>query len=769
MRASCSTGAIVRVLLVSGMLLAAPAAGQSPGERRFLDSLLDHLAGANSAASVPAVSHCAGRSGDITLLCEGLLVARRADFARDKIELAHARDRLERVVADQERWPYAWYALGVMRLDAVSVGMLARDGPLQPIGVSNQSGATYALVRALELDSTFRRAAEALATAPMPPAREGASRLGERMRMLRRVRGALSAGALYGAAQVELDAGSADSAIALTRLALDQNDAKVPRGAMLLTEARALYLIGSPAAGRAAFLEGASDTASRALYREQVAWIGTPAELTAWDSLPAAVRPGWLAHFWGKRDVADGRPEGARLAEHFRRLNYAMAHYRVVPPPSGRHFLSQNMTDAFLHVDPEAESNAISAASGDVGKGSDVFFETVFSPVQFAKTMGTASPLRTVGIFQQLLDDRGILYVRHGPPDKVALYSGDGVMQPAAAIWRYDLPDGRLLLQFIEEDFDGTTEANMLVPTLVFERENYLKQMCWIDASLCPLPKMSLAMKAGRQQKGLEQVKRAVSTDEFVRPFATSLHPLVQVYGLDRLPGGSSRLVVPFAIPGEELKTSATVAGRAIYPVRLQLMAARRSDGRRFDLDTLREFAAPHELRKGEYLNGLLELPVEPGTYTVSLVFAQRDQPNAIAHLSDATVVANKGALAVSDLVLGRASSGVHWNSGTTIVPLNPLNLFPKNGDAEAYFQLAGMVPGTTYQTSFEFFRFDDKPTRPPRLSISFSSTATSPRLEVSRSVGLKNLDPGRYRMKVTVRGGGSVAETIAWLAIASR
>jgi hypothetical protein len=290
--------------------------------------------------------------------------------------------------------------------------------------------------------------------------------------------------------------------------------------------------------------------------------------------------------------------------------------------------------------------------------------------------------------------------------------------------------------------------------------------MCWIDASLCPLPKMSLAMKAGRQQKGLEHVKRAISTDEFVRPFAASLHPVVQVYGLDRLPGGSPRLVVPFAIPGDELKTSATVGGRTIYPVHLQLMAIRSRDGRRFDLDTLREFAAAHELRKGEYLNGLLELPVEPGTYTVSLVFAQSDQPNAIAHLNDATLMAKTGTLTVSDLVLGRASSGIRWNSGTTIVPLNPLNLFPKESDAEAYFQLDGMVPWTSYQTSFEFFRFDDKPTQPPRLSIAFSSQATGTRLEVSRTFGLKNLDPGRYRMKVTVRGGASVAETSAWLTI---
>ena len=117
-------------------------------------------------------------------------------------------------------------------------------------------------------------------------------------------------------------------------------------------------------------------------------------------------------------------------------------------------------------------------------------------------------------------------------------------------------------------------------------------------------------------------------------------------------------------------------------------------------------------------------------------------------------------------MVLGRDNSGVHWNSGTTTVALNPLNTYPKGGGAEIYFQLSGMKPGTNYQTRFDFFRADDDPKHPPRLAVSSAQAAPEGRLEVSRTLGLQQLDPGKYQVRLTVSGGGAETTATAWLTI---
>jgi hypothetical protein len=45
-------------------------------------------------------------------------------------------------------------------------------------------------------------------------------------------------------------------------------------------------------------------------------------------------------------------------------------------------------------------------------------------------------------------------------------------------------------------------------------------------------------------------------------------------------------------------------------------------------------------------------------------------------------------------------------------------------------------------------------------VTLSFTDQAAARFVEVQRTIGLRNLDPGRYRVRVTVTGaGGSVSE----------
>ncbi|MBK7595985.1 MAG: hypothetical protein IPJ11_12245 [Gemmatimonadetes bacterium] len=126
--------------------------------------------GAATASAPPSAFACPGDAA-LQRLCDALIATRRAELLNDKGEATKARDLLERVVGERPQWPVAWYGLGVARLQVARTGGLSRSGALHPIGVRNEAGAGYALVRALELDSTFVLAAEALAMASVP--REG--------------------------------------------------------------------------------------------------------------------------------------------------------------------------------------------------------------------------------------------------------------------------------------------------------------------------------------------------------------------------------------------------------------------------------------------------------------------------------------------------------------------------------------------------------------------------------------------------------------------
>ena len=765
-----------------------PQHPQQSSDRVFVDSLFSDLRRATTVSALPAL-RCTTRGKSLARLCNGLVALRRAEIT-DSADDAHRADNaIQRLLLDQPKSAIAWYALGISRLQLVRVHALAREGPLQPVGVSNEAAAGYALVHALELDLTLVPAAEALALGALPPPREGASRLGERVRMLRRVRPLLSATALYGAGRVELEGGNPDSAVADLRLSLVVGD--VDSGLVELALARAEYKGGHPEPGRAAFLAGAADTSSEArrAYREQLSWVASPAEMTLWDSLSSNRQTAWLRDFWAKRDVAEGHPDGARLIEHFRRYEFALRDYRVFLPGTGRHRNVQNQdtfTDGMVgairanqhtglgSTNPDTEAVILSASAKLIAFDRD------------NRLYGVGSPFRFLPLTQDILDDRGIVFMRHGKPDHVAGSAAGGA---AMEVWVYDLPDGPLTLQFMNQDFSSSVDATLLVPTLVTGNATTRDHICHLAVSLCPLAidwsatshtaglPLTLAevgqgmMSSDRVKAahdiGAEQITQATTTDNFTHRFKKALHPLVQMYGLERT-GGGSRIVVAFAIPGAELDAAATSVpgGTTVYDVRFEAVAEAHRSGRRFEFDTVRHFVASRPLLSGEYLSGVLDVAIDPGLYGASVVVSQTSGRGAVAHLSDLNVPVAQPGLTVSDLVLGRESSGVHWNSGTAIVALNPLNTFPRDGQAAVYFQVAGLLPGTSYQTRFEFFRAGDDSKHPPQLAIAFDQVATRVWSEVSRTLDLHNLEPGAYRVRLTLSASPAEATATAWLTI---
>ncbi|MGH7584251.1 MAG: GWxTD domain-containing protein, partial [Gemmatimonadales bacterium] len=321
-------------VLLTAILAVASLSAQKPAERAFADSIVALAQSAELAAVSAANARCAGHTDDLARLCHGLLAERKAELTLQRDDAINASDMLTRSVADSPKSPEAWYGLGLVRLQLARDTVFSKGGPLLPVGASNELGAANALVYALKLDPTFAAAANALATTAMP--RESSGALKDRVDMLRKVRGILSPGSLAAVAFLERKTGHVDTALALERRALASG--KVDSGLIDVAMARDLYRLGKPDEGRKVLIAGAginTDVAYKA-YRQELAWVANPEELAEWDTLPPEHRSAWLADFWAKRDIAEGRADGERLIEHYRRIEYAMVHFPITLPQTGR-------------------------------------------------------------------------------------------------------------------------------------------------------------------------------------------------------------------------------------------------------------------------------------------------------------------------------------------------------------------------------------------------------------------------------------------------
>jgi hypothetical protein len=812
----------IPVALAVALLWCSPADAQSSPDWALLDSLFTQARTATTTAGLPATSRCALHDPTTVRLCEGTIALFHQSLVGTRDDLLAANDLIVRAVNDEDKWPYAWYLLGLVRLRLARERLFSREGPAQPAGMSNELGAANAFLEALRVDAGFTAAAEALALAPEP--REGVAALRPRVSILRSYRSVLSPAAIAASALVEREAGSIDSAVALERRAL--RSGQVDSGVVSLSLARDLYRMNAAKEARAILVRGAGTPTepARQAYRDELSWTASPNELSDWDSLRPGDRPAWIAAYWARRDVAGGLADGERLVEHYRRVEYAMSHFRIELPQTGRQqLLTFDKLDSYSK---ERQGLAYAERHGDLCPNAARFAED-------AKAFGADSPERYYRPAQDLVDDRGAVWIRHGPPSKVR----QSTSGEAVEVWLYERAGSPLVLQFRAAQFQGTSGAAVLVPSLLSVAPGVRNQVCELLQSLCPRisklgplepgdtvlipqpvnpdrpcrgcngpidPVTHRPVTASRfrtdapqelcrdpmarvmerfvaaegnllngaaimraRTSGREQIDMATRTDSYQRTFAAELKPILQVYGLSHLPDESPRLVMAFALPGESLG-HATIdsGGRTVYPVAIRVISAALTNGQRTDLDTLRQFIAQAPLKPGQFIAGMLEVPMRTGRYTISIVFSQSDGHGAIAHLHEVVVPGSAAALQLSDLVLGRENSSVHWNSGTTVVPLNPLNTYPFGGSAEVYFQLSGLTPGTSYQSKFEIFRAGDDPKHAPRLTVSFSQDAPQAHMEVSRTLGLNKLDPGRYRLRLVVSGGGSSATAVQWLTI---
>jgi hypothetical protein len=726
------------------------ARAQAPADRQALAKLALQIAdSASDSASADSFAPSDLAIAFNSALGEtrhGLLLLHRSAQSTSRFDLDAAQAAFdEAIYRAPDDWPWPWYGLALTDLALDSAGYTVKPSMHQPAGMYYRDAAIRALGMALAADSGFAPAAQLLAerlTSTSDPAFNSD--------VVRAIRRSVSTGVMAGPqpwlvfARLQRSLEHPDSALAAFRTYLAAGG---DSALGLIEVARSLYANGDTEAAAPVYLRGArrATTADgRAEYRRDLAWIASPRELTTFDSLPPDSVGGWIQSFWGKRGAEELRAPLERLMEHLRRWDYVHSTF-VAPQLNTRVAKALRMPLAERGQLPTALALASPDNSSSTG-ASNASFSDDAAPAD-AGQLFQRTYLGVAGGESVFLDDRAFVYMRHGEPSEIVQSPGlPGGASPLS--WKYDTPNGPLILHFKCTLYCLLWRFPISLDGLIALDPHYeILAGQYRDGHVTP-------GLLHRVLSGIDRDLRVgLTTDGFPPHFKHQLSPQAQFYAV----GSPSRVLVVFALPGDRLQGQRLADGGTGYPVTLRLIATN-AQGQIARSDTTRRFRSSHALGQGEYLFGLEELRLPPGTWDVRLLVQESgtDAGGAVGRIG--VTVPATSSFALSDLVLGREGSGLHWQGPAGAVPLNPLDAYPHEGAAELYYELSGTTAGTAYQTDIEVTGIygDAKGT----VHLTFNEKAATALIRSRRSIGLDKLEPGQYRITVTVteQGTGRIA-----------
>lgn len=536
---------------------------------------------------------------------------------------------------------------------------------------------------------------------------------------------------------LELEVGTtAGAARALASIPADSISTAV--GQHLRT--RLAYAEGDSARALDAYRTGTEAIASASdaeWYFGDLNWFANNAERAQWQALP--LQPGshatWLANFWDRQDLEDGRMPGSRLAAQFERWRYALREFRW------------DLDGSVAEGLPVPREAAIELGLGD-------------SP--FPKEEGTARLVydNRYAPVDRVLDDRGRLVMRHGLPTERILTPGITSIAQETLVWSRG--DGQVMVSFSRP---AVPMVGMTVMRLGMIARNYpvgdLMTLCQRQAQLCVLAGLPPAgqryrAEAIRQQftAAREVAERTEGNPELYRK---GMAGIFQAYGI----AGGGVLVV-MALPADALRRAADGDG-AVLAAEWRAVIGDAATGRIVaTLDTVRRWRVDPSTVKGRFLTAYAVVPTPPGEYTVTMVAGDSaHRVGAGGRVAPVSVIPQDGrVLGLSDPILGRTGSGDTWQRAGGPVSLNPTNAWTREDEAPLYYELDGLVAGRSYAIEVEIWDGDGKG-KAPQTRVGFSLVATSTRQCGEQLVSFKQLKPGDYRLVLRVRDavGGATVE----------
>jgi GWxTD domain-containing protein len=720
-----------RFVLLPGVLLLAlaqPARAQAPEDRLALRQLRDSLDTVTDSVSLLALEQQliavakADRDNPLRHLRLGLVAFRLGELGSER-RFEDAAGEFEWATELRPDWPWGWYGLGLSE-DRVGDSKVALVSGLQAMfGKDHLTRAANAYARSVQADPAFVLGLVDLAAITLRQRVNVKIALArEALRQAAATSAAANPEVLLYRGRVEREVGDIDSAHAAFTGYLDRGG---HRGLGLLELARTRLLRGT-LDGERPYYEGAlvDDPLSVLEYRADLALVANDSAMAEFDYSAGRRRQEFLRRFWSRRDRNALLADGERLREHYRRLYYARANFRLVS--RNRHY---DIVERYR------------SGSRDY-------------------------------------DDRGIIYIRHGEPTRRAAYNAPGMKLNES--WHYERSSGDLIFHFVaSEDVQDYKLVESVFDILGFSeavalrgnRENTLagaraNELILSREKFSPIYSQLLTSgRAGSQKHftdersvGRRSISIGTQSDSYELSYATRLRLETGVVVAGRDSSGSL-LHVTYAIPGSALREVPSQRGH-LYPVRIRFSVTDRTGRPVARLDTTRLFVAQQPVPPREHLVGRVAVPVIPGDLQYRLAVEQGTDNGVI--LATDTISAGDFSgerFELSGVVLGSREANLTWRPlpGDTVW-FNPLGRFRQEHLMEIYYEVYGLTPGEGLHTEVLITRQGGGGflgifgSRKPSIRLGFEDTVEDRLARVHRTVSLEKLNSGKYWLEVIVK-----------------
>lgn len=709
-----------------------PLAAQEPDDRAALDRLRDSISLSHDTTGILALEAewiaraRLERDDPMHHLRLGILAMRLAELRPTFAHLDHAIGEFEWAAELRPEWPWPWYGIGLAESRGRDRAGDFAGGLWTMIGQDRDRLSGLAFARAINADPTFVRgllefarvALDQRIDAPVRPALEA-------LRAATATPVGWHDALLLARGRLERRAGHPDSAL------------KNLRRAMLLSWTPAVAALelartiplsgpisGSEGKGRRDeamryyLLAAASDVpAVVAMIRRDLEPIATRDELRELEARQGEDRATWLAAFWLGRDAVDLREPGSRLAEHYRRWDVASREFRLPP------FRRRYRWGIELY------------RSGDVE-----------------------------------LDDRGVVYLRQGEPTLRIIWPSS---RPAGRIdplrrnygnesWRYDRPDGPLILHFVARE----DPSDFRLVDTPLELDVALDQL---ERRAHELPDLARMIRSGEYTAMWvdEEVRRenraamaiATRTDAWQRQYREILSGRAQWLAAG-VRGGIPLVHIVYALDAAAVR-DARIGGATTVPVRVRATFVAPGGRAVAQLDTLQQVPVPAP--GAAMIAARAEVPVPAGQVMVRLG-VELDTDHGILYPIDSLLVPRPDARTpeLSALLVGRAGQSLPWQvTPADTAWLDASGVYAPGDTLTIYAEAYGLPVGGNARLTIAITRKRGGLIRllagdATALEIAERFTAPTKAMPFRRQVALGGLAPGNYALQFTLEAGGT-------------
>jgi GWxTD domain-containing protein len=667
-------------------------------ERRTIRAIEQQHARSNTAAGSTAAGLAALRSYELSRL------GTDARNARRHFEKA---SRLDPNAA----WPLYGWAVAVLPMlkpaeDPGRFGFAGDNALMDDLGLDPRSRARRALEKAVKLDPAMADAAQLLAKLAVDTRDEDAA--SQATTSLRGIaeREPGDARSRIALANAELAAGDLEAAAQAAKAAV-----AVATGPLLSTArhvaARALLQMdGREQEGAAYYFAGLQDLTrdEAALYYEELRGIATRSEMAQLETLPFVRAHSWIETFWDMHAAMSAVSVPHRLATHFSRLPHANAYYR-----RNQRFGAPTR-NALLLDRPE-------------------------------------SPL----------DDRGVIYVRHGRPDDV-------VRTRNTESWVYTNLGGRPEMYHFT---DGASEGIKgfsdwyLMYNLPCDQDFHVARAVY-DKRLSKLIHHCDAM-SNREVSALvrRDVKQALDNDADDIGFTRSLPATYDIYTF-RGRSGWTDIVATVGIQAATLQPSSGPGNTKVYAVNTSVIVIDTSSRAVARKDTVVQAQAAQVASRGSIVLGDVALSALPGEGTIHRVVVADANDETHGQLYGGPLKVPSYAadtLMLSDVVLAAPNTGGSFNRGVVSLSLVPWQAFER-GEFRIFYELYNVSPGHPYTTEIRLESVGRGVGgavagllgKRPAVSLRFDDVAPATGLVIQQVRDAQaDPSPGEYKLTVTI------------------